>query len=246
MNPFLHVAAAAGAGAANMAINRATNWLQGSSSAPQPLNTMGQMQAALPNTQPYRARRKRGGTPGRGRGRGRASKRGQARAAGQPNNGITTRSGEVVMVQGSEVLTVMGVKTLQVFQFNPSAPSLVRLAAQEKMYARFRIVYFNITYKASSATNVAGRVTFGLHPGPKNDQVLKEEDVMKLRPFVMTPVWKSESIAVGKNIDSQKFMFCGDTTADGVAFTLYAITTADSPGIIMVSYRVEFAYPHPF
>lgn len=248
MNPLWNLAAAAGGAAANVLVNRGAQYLSGYGAPRYPpppgppppgpsYYDMSGMQAALPRG---RGRRRRG-RGGRGRGRGRPQ---AVRTGGQPASGISTRSGATVVFQDTEILGAP-TGTLQAFQFNPSAPGLVRLEQQEKMYGRYRIKYFNISFKSGSATNVAGNVALGILVGVKNDAVKTQADVLKLKPSFYVPAWKNETMTVGGLIDSQRYMMCGDTTNDGVSFTLYVYGTKDV-GMIQVSYRVEFAYPHPF
>lgn len=196
------------------------------------------MQGALP-----RAPRRGRGRGGRGRGRGQRPQA-ASRAGGQPASGISTRSGSTVIVQDTEIL---GSTTgrLQTFTFNPSADGLVRLKAQEKMYGRYRILYMNIAYKSGSATNVTGNVAVGVLVGTVNSNVLDQSAILKLKPSFYVPAWKNESLTVGASIDSQRSMISGDTTLDGVSFTLYVYGNQNI-GMIQVSYKVEFSFPHPF
>lgn len=235
------MAAAAGGAAANYAINRAANYLYPQPPQPQPVSAfnMQPVAAALPAYPPRRGRNRRGRGQNRGRGR-----RPQAARSGQPSSGISTASGSTIIVQDTEVLGALS-GTLQVFEFNPSVDAAVRLASHEKMYSRYRILYFNIAYKSGSATNVAGNYAFGIAPGPKIAVVNDQDAVMKLRPSVYGPVWKNSNITVGRIIDSQKFMYCGKNNEDGISFTLYAFGDKGK-GMLQISYKVEFAYPHPF
>lgn len=237
MNPFYNLAAAAGGAAANYAINRAANYLAPQQPAPVATYNMQPLAQALP---PLRGRG--GGRRGRGRGRGGRGRGGRGRA--RVPRGISTQSGATITVQDTEIL---GATTgaLQKFSFNPAVEEMVRLKAHEKMYQRYRISYFNITYVSGSAMNVAGNVAMGIIPGPAMASVVTKDDIMKAQPHVYGPVWKTTTISLGRLIDSQRFMYCGDNSADGVSFTLYVFGTKDA-GMIKASYRVEFAYPHPF
>lgn len=198
---------------------------------------MGQLVAALPG----RGRPRRG----RGRGRGRGRRPQVARSGGQPSSGVQTRSGDLFVARGTEVLgPVTG--ELQVLEFNPSCDGLPRLAAVEKMYHRYRIKYVNIAFKSGSGTATAGNVAFGVCVGPKVANVKTQSDIMKLRPFSYVPAWKNSSITVGSDIDIGRFMISGSKSEDGVAFTLYIFASAAQLGVIQISYEVEFSHPTPF
>lgn len=133
------------------------------------------------------------------------------------------------------------------YQFNPAVEtSMPRLAQQEKMYERYRIRFMNITYKPATSAMTAGSMKFGILPGISNASVTADT-ILKLTPHRIVPVWKSASIVVNQFIDQSRFMVCGDTTADGIAFYLYASSTEEKPtGYFQIAYEVEFAYPKPF
>lgn len=238
MTPWMNLAAAAGGAAARVAVDRATNWLAG------PSYNFGPMRAALPVTPVARGR-------ARGRGRGRGSRRGRGRGRpqvssrpGSLSSGISTASGSTIVIKDTEILG-SPTGSLQVFTFNPGPQELVRLKQFESMYNRYRIKYINIAFKSGSSISTSGNVAFGINVGTKLDGVKDQATIMKLRPFVYIPVWKSETLNVGTQIDSQKYMYCGLEDNDSVAFTLYVFGTKDS-GMLQVSYEIEFAYPKPF
>lgn len=136
--------------------------------------------------------------------------------------------------------------TITKHSFNPSVDGMPRLAAFEKMYHRYRIKYFNIAFKSGSGTAVSGNICVGVNVGPALENIKDGSDVMKCRPSFYTPAWKNESLTVGGDIDLSRYMLCGDTSADGVAFTLYLYASADALGMLQVSYEVEFSHPRPF
>lgn len=238
----MNVAAAAGGAAARQGINYLTNRLN--TAAPiqnvQPSSSfnMAPMVAALP----------RRGRRWRSRGRGRGAARGgraQARSAGQPNSGISTIGGGRVTVIDTEFL-VTPTKALQAFQFMPHVAELPRLTAHANMHERYRINYFNISYKSGSSTATKGNVAIALSPGVKNAKVTDMDTVLKIRPSMFLPAWKNETLNVGRLIDSQRFMHVGKNDLDGVSFTLYIIASDVDLGKIQCSYSIEFAYPVPF
>lgn len=178
-------------------------------------------------------------------GRGRRGWGGRGRQGLPPiTNAMSGPGGAVVVVRDTEFLLQLDGK-LQSYQLNPSSPEMVRLAAQEKAYSRYRIRYLNVAYKSLTSTATAGSVSVGVLVGPKSTLVASQNDIMKLRPSFSIPVWKNDTISVGSQIDSSRYMFCGDTTADGIACTIYVFGTKDA-GIVQVSYEVELAYPKPF
>lgn len=229
----MNLAAAAGGAAANVAVNRMSSWLAGAGPSRQPAYDMGQMRAALPSNAPKargRARR------GRGRGKG--------RQGGQPRQGINTRGGSDIVVRDTEVLGSVQ-KGVTSYQFNPAPDGLVRLKAHENMYNRYRIKYMNIAYKSGSGTATTGNVWVGVCGGPVN-KAITAGNVSKLRPSFFVPAWKNESLTLGKDIDSQRWMRCGNDSDDGVSFTLYVESAEVGLGVIQVSYEVEFQQPKPF
>lgn len=236
--PWMNLAAAAGGAAARVAVDRAVNYL--TRPAPPPRRgrnqsfAMQSIAAALPVTPVAR---------GRGRGRRGRARRGM-RPGGQPSSGISSPSGANLVIRDTEILGTLSGQ-LQVFQFNPAVEQMPRLKQYENMFQRYRYKFVNIAYKSGSATNVAGNIAMGIAPGPRLTTVTDQSTIMKLKPAFYCPIWKNETLNVGKNIDSQKFMFCGNDSADGVSFTLYVLGLKDG-GMIQVSYEVEFAFPKPF
>lgn len=238
----MNLAAAAGGTAANVALNRLQQWWSQPAQQVVPMSpySMAPLVQALPsNTQRVRGR-------GRGR-RGRARRRTQAgsRSGGQPSSGIHTQSGTVVVIRDTEVLGAVG-NTLKTYEFNPSVTETPRLNAHEAMYRRFRIRYFNIAYKSGSGTATEGNVAVGVAVGPKMADVKDQDTILKLRPSFYVPSWKNDSITVGGDIDLSRYMLCSDMSADGIAFTLYVMSSKASTGMIQVSYEVEFSHPRPF
>lgn len=236
----MNLAAAAGGALARAGVDYLGNRIQ-QAYRPPPIQQpspyyFNQMAAALP--------RARGRGRGRGR-RGRGRGRGQARSVGQPNSGIgTTGSGHITIVD-TEVLGAPPT-TLTAYQFTPSHSSLPRLSAHAKMYERYKINYFNISFRSGSSTNVAGNISIGVSPGPKLAAVVDQATILKLKPSFYVPAWKNESLSIGKSIDTQKFMHVGRDDEDGISFTLYVKASAANLGMLQVSYSVQFAYPVPF
>lgn len=235
----MNLAAAAGGTAANVAINQLANWwnrpAQTYSSGPY---NMGQMAQALP---PSNAQAR----GGRGRGRGGRGQRGRrrGRGSGGVNQGVSTRGGAKILVRDTEVISAIP-DGLSTYVFNP-APELPRLKRYEEMYGRYRIKYMNIAFKAGVGTATTGNVGMGILVGPKNVTVTKDK-ISALRPYVFTPGWKSATMSIGADIDTARWMICGDDTIDGVAFTLYVAAAGASLGVLQISYEVEFDQPKPF
>lgn len=192
---------------------------------------------------PPRGRGRRGGR-GRGRGRG----RGNARQAAQPGGigvSLGASSGASVVLRDTEIVGTLN-KTMFIAEMNPGVDAMVRLKQHEAMYSRYKIRFMNISYKPLVGTANDSSVRLGIAVGPKLSNVTTADDIAKLRPNVIIPGWKAENISVGSMIDSSRFMFCGDTTRDGVSFTIYAIGSKDAIGLIQCSYEVVFSFPRPF
>lgn len=240
----MNAAAAAGGAAARVAAQQFNNWLTGP--PPAPAFNMGPMYNALPTPSNPKGRG-RGGRRGRGRGRGPQA---AARPRRQPTSVTNTSSGSVIVVRDTEVIgspPAMTDKALSwVLEFNPSIDSIPRLAAHEKMYRRYRIKYINISFRSGSGTATAGNMAVGVMVGPKDTSIISTDHVLKLRPSFYVPAWKNDSLTLGRDIDLSRFMLCGDTSADGIAFTLYVGASAANLGMIQVSYEVEFSHPRPF
>lgn len=244
----MHLAAAAGGAASRAGLNYLANRAYNYAFAPvprtqAPFPTMVPLQQALPVYAPQRR-----GRSGRGRGRGRGAARGrraQARSIGQPNSGIGTRAAGKIVVVDTEVLG-SPLKTFTYYQFSPSNAALPRLDAHAKMYERYKINYFNISYKSGSSTNVPGNIAIGVSPGPRIAAVTSQDTILKLKPSFYIPAWRNEALSVGGLIDSQRFMHVGKDGEDGISFTLYVQASADNLGKLQVSYSVQFAYPVPF
>lgn len=234
----MNLAAAAGGAAARVAVDRAAQWWN----TPPPQNPPPSTNPFL--TAPLQAALPRGGRRRRGnRGRGRRPQAGR-RTGGQPSAGLTS-SGSLIIVRDTEVLGAVTGK-LQTYAMNPSPTEMPRLTAFSKMYARFRIKYMNVSYVSGSGTATTGNLSVGILAGVADKTVVDQSTIMKLRPSFFTPAWKSATISLGADIDLQRYMLCNDATADGVAFTLYIMSSVASIGVIKVSYEVEFSQPRPF
>lgn len=196
---------------------------------------MNAMRLALPPVTP----RARGGVRQR-RGRG----RGGQRPGSQPSAGVNqTRAGSVITVRDTEYLEIKG--KFHAYQMNPSTTDFPRLEQMGKMYKRFRFKYCNVAYRSGSGTATAGSVTVGIMSGPQDGNVTGDR-IIKLRPSFFVPAWKNDSLTLGSDIDIQKWLLCDDASADGVAFTIYVNATAESLGLLQVSYEVQFDQPRPF
>lgn len=240
MNMAMNVAAAAGGMAARVATDRAMNWISSQFRTPaqNPYDMRG-MQLALPSNAPVArggARRRRGARRGR---------RGAGRQGGQPRQGINTRGGATIVVRDTEVIGVVPT-TLKGYNMNPGVTETPRLKQYESMYARYRIRYMNVAYKSTSGTATSGSVAVGIMSGPTDPNVKNQDTILKLRPAFVTPAWKTDSLTVGREIDTSKWMMCGDGTSDGIALTIYAMATAAGLGMLQVSYEIEFDQPRPF
>lgn len=179
----------------------------------------------------------------RGRGRGRGGNRGRMGlpTAVVPQN---MRGGSTIHLQDTEMLA-SPTTSLKQYQFNPCPEELPRLYAEAKKYTRYRILSMSIAYKTASSTATDGAIAMGVAVGPKLSSVNSLDAIMKLRPSVMTPVWKNASLNLSSMINSQLFMYCNDESRDGVAFTLYVISARNVTGQIQISYRVELSFPNP-
>lgn len=232
MNAAMNLAAAAGGTAARVAFDRLASWMTqpNQPTAQRGFYNMSPMRNALPPSNP--------------RGRGGRRKRGGRTQGSQPRAGVSTSGSSSIVVRDTEVFTLVEAK-LMVLAFNPSADVLPRLHAHEKMYTRYRIKYMNIAYKSGSGTSTVGNVSVAVQVGPKNTQVTTA-NILSLKPSFFVPAWKNDALTLGKDIDSSRYMICGDTTSDGVSFCLYVSPSAANLGVIQVSYEVEFAFPRPF
>lgn len=243
MNVAMNLAAAAGGAAARVATDRLANWMSGMSLTPA---TPGPSRVVIPN--PPSNAIARGGAR-RGRGRGRRRGRRPNRQAGQPAQGAAAKGGSIVRMRDTEIVALSA--TTFVLEFNPAVDAMPRLAAHEKMYTRYRYRYVNIAFKSTSGTATDGSIVIGIASGPAlysttGDNKLDRDKILKMKPMIVVPAWKNDTIAVGAQIDASRWMFCGDTTRDGVAFTVYVDTTATKIGVLQISYDIEFDFPRPF
>lgn len=182
--------------------------------------------------------------PARGGRRSRGGRGRRGRGGGVPRSVPQVSGSGLLIYQDTEFLTPTA--NLGVYEFNPSCDGLVRLAQHEKMYTRYRVINFNITWKPATSAMTNGAVYFGILPGVKNANVKDKTTILQVRPSRMTPVWKSATITTGSSIDTQRYMKCG-AGGDDVSFTLYVNTDASAwYGAFQVSYRVELSFPNPF
>lgn len=183
---------------------------------------------------------------GRGRGRGRRGRGARARQFSPRAGPISTPGGGTITVVDSETLTYNS-KKITVLTFNPASTALPRLSQYEKMYARYRILYMDIKYVPTTSAATTGSITFCVIPGPVNNTITTQDAILKCRPMRSVAIWQGATLPVSQTIDSQKFLYCGGSTEDGVAFVLYVWGDADPAlGYFNISYKVQFAYPKPF
>lgn len=180
--------------------------------------------------------------------------RGRGGGLGQQMQGGTT----MAVFQDSEVLGGPSKGQLYALEFTPggvkSSPTnktaleATRLNYEAAKYSRFKIRYVNISFKATSPTTAKGNVSLGILAGPVNAAIKTSADILKLRPYRCTPSWKTVSISVGREIQSQlSYLTNKPGDADGVPFTIYIQSDSDSDpaGVLELSYLVEFSFPHP-
>ncbi|APG76429.1 hypothetical protein 2 [Sanxia tombus-like virus 6] len=177
------------------------------------------------------------------RGRGR---RRRPRGTGAPSRPLaTTKEGSNLVVRDTEIISLGAKNTLFTMQFKPSETTLPRLDKEGGAFNRYRIQYVNIAYISTSSAATAGSVSYGVLQGPTNANIATLNAIVKLRPMESHAVWKNSSLSLGSDIMSAKYLSTAATGEDAVAFTVYAWNTADSPGYLQFSYRVEFAFPKP-
>lgn len=174
--------------------------------------------------------------PSRGR---RRNRRQRAPAANMGAAG----SGRII-VTDSELIDIP--ETLLTLPLNPASDSLLRLSRYETMYERFRYIKLVVTFEPTSGMATEGSVAFSLLTGPAQAVVKDRATILKCQPARVTPAWKRATIVAGVNLDSQRFLHCGEAGDGGVAATIYCLATAKSLGFLRVSYTVEFAFPRPF
>lgn len=237
-NLLLNLAAAAGGAAARQGLNAlgqaASNWWSGGRGRRrrrQPPVNMQPLLQALPPA---------GAPPNRGRGRSRRRRRGPQSPAMTMG---ATGSGRIV-VSDSECISVTS--TLNVVQLNPADDDLPRLKQWGKVYERYRLTSLRLEYVPLSGTATTGAIFITILPGPKRTDVKDEGTIAKCQPLLVRPAWKAGTLRAGANLEAQRFMHCGDTSADGVVATIYIKSTASAIGLVRVHYTVEFAFPHPF
>lgn len=177
---------------------------------------------------------------GRGRGRGRGT---VPRSQGmQPARGIGVgRAGDKAI--NTEALPVAKA-TFKVIEFTPGRTGLPILDSLGERFTRYRVNYVNIAYLATDATTASSVITWGIAPGQKLTEIDKEADILALRPFKKHATWKSENLSVGRAIMPSQYLYCGDTSRDGVAFCLYYYSGSDT-GVFKISYSIQFDYPNP-
>lgn len=156
-----------------------------------------------------------------------------------------TVGGASIVVADTEYLGMVP-KDLTHYLCNPAPTALPRLDRMSKMYHRFRIISFKVAYKPGVGTATAGNVSAGICIGPAVAAITLQDHINKLNPSFFTPGWKAATFTVPPNSDPARYMVSGDTSVNGVSFTLYAMASAESLGQLVVTYRVEFSHPINF
>lgn len=190
-------------------------------------------------------RAQRGPGRGRRRGRGRGNAAPRTRQAAQlPTSGGRDSMG--LRLRNTEILATEG--KFERLLFSPGITKLPLLDAQAKTFTRYELHSCSIAWKSTAATTDQGQVMFGIAPGNALDDVKSETDILRLRPFRVHAVWRSDNITVGKQIMSLDHMFCctDATKADDfkVAFTVYA-KGVTGKGYWQITYDVTMSHPNP-
>lgn len=121
----------------------------------------------------------------------------------------------------------------------------VRLNAEAAKFSRFRFRRLTVQYKAATSTYTSGSMAIGVQAEAYDDAINTGDEVMRLRPGSVGPVWKDASFSVDIGTACQKwFTTSGSKTSqDAVPFTLYVCSGAAAPGYLQLSYEVEFTSP---
>lgn len=175
--------------------------------------------------------------------RGRRRRR-TARNRGRPAAGLNL-SAATTTVRGKEFLGAP-TATLQTLAFTGAFSGSTRLLATAKTFSRYRIKNLKIWFESGVGMATTGNVSFGISPGTLNANVKDADTILKLNPSTFTPGWKSAGFIVGQEIDMQKWYITNSTDADGTAFCLYIIASAEKLGQISVTYDIEYSMPNPF
>lgn len=195
---------------------------------------MAGMRGALPTTPVRQAQ-----TPVVTRGRRRRRRRNRQGVVGP----AVTPTGAELVVRDKEVLCEQ-TSNVQSLQFNPAPSGLKRLSQFAKMYERYRIISMTITYQPVAGMTASGGCYLGVAPGIKLPEVKAKDDILRLKPSVSGTAFTPHSLNVGA-IMPQKWLYCNDSTRDGVAFTLYS-AGENAGGSLIVNYHVQFDGPKPF
>lgn len=144
----------------------------------------------------------------------------------------------------SEIIPVKEANKLQTFELCPGKTDLPILDSLADRFTRYRINYVNIAYCATDSTTNSGEIVYGVAAGPKNAQIKDKATILMCRPAQTHATWKSQSISIGKGIMPSAWLYTNDDTRDGVAFTLYILSTKNT-GSFKISYSLTFDYPNP-
>lgn len=178
---------------------------------------------------------------GRGSRRGGQSNRSVPQAM-QPARGVAANRFGVTL-RDTEVIA-SAKATLQVIEFCPGKTGLTRLDAEASKFTRYQFHSAQVAFKATASTTTSGQITFGILPGAKNDNIKTAGDIMKLRPFRVGAVWKSDSISVPRNVTPQNYLYTNGTGDDDVAFCIY-IYNSEGSGTFAITYNLTLSYPNP-
>lgn len=161
----------------------------------------------------------------------------------QPRAGVGVgRAGDSLV--NSEIVPVKEANKLQTFELCPGKTDLPILDSLADRFTRYRINYVNIAYCATDSTTNSGEIVYGVAAGPKNVQIKDKATILMCRPAQTHATWKSQSISIGKGIMPSAWLYTNDDTRDGVAFTLYILSTKNT-GSFKISYSLTFDYPNP-
>lgn len=165
--------------------------------------------------------------------------------------GASQSSTVSIVMTDCEVIEILP-EAFTYYSFNPNplkkgttATGCPRLANISKMYTKYRINSVRVKYRSTCSTTQTGMVVVAVHSGTANSAVKTATDALQVKPHLTLSPWEDGVLTIPNSVMAQRQLYSGDTTRDGVAFTVYASGPKDS-GYLEVEYSVTLFDPIPF
>lgn len=167
-------------------------------------------------------------------------------------------SGSTRVLSGTDLLNLMTIPlkmkvgtAIAILEINPLKMDISRLAAEAKLWSRWRPKKFVVSLKSSASNMVVGMYTMGWAPGP----VIKRQGtdlircIATMKPHDTKHIFENGSLVIPPKT-SQTWYFCSGQEAEdtnhGVVYVVLAAPISAMTGIGGIGVRIEISWTIEF